>query len=143
VTNSVGTLNLEQNQRSRALPLFKFKVPGSRFAYTIVLDQPAPEVTGRVFGRALLERIADVDWTARELAVRPLSEFCSPEMFSAEDGLNSIRPLFREIAAWVVAPGEIDALLQDLRACESILSAAAQRGVMWHFQITMDDDLNG
>ena len=93
------------------------------------------------------------DDAARELGVRPLSEFFSadPEQlaefmegeglgpgdvrppalqqFKAEDGLGTIRALASHAAA------QADGVAQDLRECERILSAAAQYGVGWHFEV--------
>jgi hypothetical protein len=114
-----------------------------RQSYRIVLKQPVTEDAGSFCGQALIERMADLDWTAKELNVRPLSEFCSSEMFSAEEGLRSVSTLIREIGAWVVSPGETDELLRDLRACEHILDAAKHHGSTWHFEITSDHGSKG
>jgi hypothetical protein len=49
--------------------------------------------------------------------------------FTAQDGLATIRAL----ASHAVA--RADGVTQNLRECERILSAAAQHGVGWHFEV--------
>lgn len=98
-------------------------------------------------GKGLSRQIKSLDKAARELGVRPLSEFFSMdrdeledvvdiaddveipplEQFSAQDGLATVRALLPR--------PEAQPAIEDLRACERILSAAAEHGVGWHFQI--------
>jgi hypothetical protein len=104
-------------------------------------------------GKSLSRQIESLDDAARELGVRPLSEFFSadPEQmaefmesegidvaggelpplqqFSSEDGLATVRALVAHAAT------RTDGVAQDLRECERILSAAAQHGVGWNFEI--------
>jgi hypothetical protein len=130
-------------------------------AYFIVLERPAAGLDTSMDGKSLAREIEDLDWTAKEIGVRPLSEFVSvnPEMaleflegegvstsdipllelqqFSAEDGLKSVRMLLREIQAWVPGTKDTSGVLADLRECERILDAAARQGVRWHFELDM------
>src|SRR5438094_1232151 len=93
--------------------------------------------------------IESLDVAARELGVRPLSEFFSiaPEQaagfmegegmdagdielaplhqFSAEEGLATVRALLSH------TPVHADHIVDDLRECERILGTAAQHGVGW------------
>lgn len=99
-------------------------------------------------GKSLSRNIASLDKAARELGVRPLSDFCSMppdevadliradadegslpplQQFSAQDGLATLRVL-------LLRP-EAQPAIQDLKECERILSAAAEHGVGWHFQV--------
>jgi hypothetical protein len=128
-------------------------------AYFIVLERPVAGLDTSMDGKSLAKDVADLDWTAKEIGVRPLSEFVglNPEMareflegddvstsdialpelqqFSAEDGLKSVRMLFREIQAWVPGSKDTSGVLADLRECERILDAAAGQGVRWHFEV--------
>jgi hypothetical protein len=104
-------------------------------------------------GKSLSRHIESLDDAARELGIRPLSEFFSadPEQmaefmegesidagdgelpavqqFTAQDGLDTVRALIAHAAA------QATGVAQDLRECERILSAAARHGVGWHFEI--------
>ena len=104
-------------------------------------------------GKSLSRHIESLDAAARQLGVRPLSEFFSiaPEQaaefmegegmdagdieltplqqFSPEEGLATVRALLSH------TPVHADHIVGDLRECERILSAAAQQGVGWHFEI--------
>src|SRR5439155_25902802 len=104
-------------------------------------------------GKSLSRHIESLDDTARQLGVRPLSEFFSvaPEQatqfmegegmdvgdlelpplrqFTAEEGLTTVGVLVAHPAA------QAEDLMQDLRDCERILSIAAQHGVGWHFEV--------
>jgi len=128
-------------------------------AYFIVLEQPIVGLDTSMDGKGLAHNVADLDWTAKEIGVRPISEFVtmSPgvaadfaksegidipeielppaEQFLPDDGLKSVRTLLNEIEAW--APGGKDtmAILADLRDCERILRIAADHGVRWHFEV--------
>lgn len=96
----------------------------------------------------LSRHIESLDKAARELGVRPLSDFFSLSLadvaefmdggdaielppdqdFSACDGLATVRAL---LAHRSVQTGQVH---EDLLACERILRLAAERGVGWHFQ---------
>ena len=128
-------------------------------AYFIVLEQPINGLDTSMDGKSLARETADLDWTATEIGVRPLSEFVSvsPDFavsflegegldtseiplpavqhFSPEDGLRSVKTLFREIQAWPSGTKDTDGILADLRDCERILQVAADRGVRWHFEV--------
>jgi hypothetical protein len=103
-------------------------------AYTIKLEQPLDGGNDSFRSEALAREVTDLNWTATEIGVRPLSEYCSAQFFSADDGLNSVQTLFREIAAWSGVKETAD-ILRDLKDCERILCAAAERGVRWHFEV--------
>jgi hypothetical protein len=126
-------------------------------AYFIVLEPPIAGLDASMDGKALATKAADLDWTAKEIGVRPLSEFLSvdpevareffengggsdarlPELnqFSADEGLKSVQALLREIQAWPPSTKETDRILSDLRDCERILRAAVEHGVHWHFEV--------
>lgn len=117
-------------------------------AYFIVLERKIDGLDTMMDGKLLARAAEGLDAVAREVGVRPISEFISidPEQaaefmecdvgdfklsplqqFSAHDGLTTVRALmFRP---------EARAAIHDLRDCERILSAAAQHGVGWHFEI--------
>jgi hypothetical protein len=102
-------------------------------------------------GKSLSRHIESLDEAARELGVRPLSDFVSidPEQvadflddegeegfdmpalrqFKAEEGLATVRALAAHPAA------QAKGVAEDLRDCERILGAAAQNGVGWHFEV--------
>jgi hypothetical protein len=122
-------------------------------AYFIVLEREIEGLDTAMDGKGLSHEIESLDAAARELGVRPLSDFFSadPEQaaefmegegidasgielpplqqFSAQDGLTTVRALLARGRA------NADHVGEDLRECERILSAAAQRGVGWHFDI--------
>jgi len=119
-------------------------------AYFIVLERAIAGVDTMMDGK-LLARTSDVlDALAPKLGVRPISEYVSidPEQaaefidgavgdvelpplqqFSAEDGLATVRTLLTR--------AEAKPALHDLRDCERILTAAAEHGVGWHFEIDL------
>ena len=104
-------------------------------------------------GKSLSRHIDSLDEAARQLRVRPLSEFFSADpnemaeflkgegadlsgveppplqQFSAEEGLATIRALLGHPSV------RDDGVRQDLRYCDRILSAAAKHGVGWHLEI--------
>lgn len=122
-------------------------------AFFIVLERAIDGLETGMDGKSLSRHIESLDDAARELDVRPLSDFFSadPEemaefmrgegadtdpadlpalqQFAAEDGLTTIRAL----AAHRV--GRTDGVADDLKECERILSAAAQHQVGWHFAV--------
>src|SRR4051812_1361352 len=108
-------------------------------AYYIVLEKEINGLDTMIDGNSLCRQIDSLDSAARELGVRPLSEFVSmdadaladilgddaagievpPEkQFSAKDGLATITAL--------LSRPEAQPALQDLKDCERILTAAAQ-----------------
>ena len=100
-------------------------------------------------GKSISQHIDSLDQAARDLGVRPLSEFSSvaPEQaadfikdageielpplrqFTAQEGLATVTAL----AAHRVA--RAGGIAQDLQDCERILSTGAQHGVGWHFEV--------
>ena len=124
-------------------------------AYFIVLEREIDGLDSSMDGKSLSRQIDALDAAARELGVRPLSEFFSAdpeqlaefmegegidegdfelpalEQFSVLEGLTTVRAL----AAHQVAQAE--GVENDLRECERILSVTAEHGVGWHFEIDM------
>lgn len=122
-------------------------------AYFIVLERKIDGLDTAMDGKCMSRHMEALDEAARKLGVRPLSEFFSADpqqlaefmegegvdvgdtsppplqQFSAEDGLASIRALAAHSAA------RVDGVTEDLRECERILTAAAQHGVGWHFEV--------
>ena len=122
-------------------------------AYFIVLERKIDGMDTSMNGKSLSQHMESLDEAARQLGVRPLSEFFSADpaqlvefmegegvdvgnseppplqQFTAQDGLATVRALASHAAA------REDGVAQDLRDCERILSAAAQHGVGWHFEV--------
>jgi len=119
-------------------------------AYFIVLERPIDGFDTGMDGKSLSRHMESLDEAARELGVRPLSEFFSvnPEQleefldagaddikppplqqFTAEEGLATIRALTSHPSARKTG------VAQDLEECERILNAAAQHGIGWHFEV--------
>jgi hypothetical protein len=122
-------------------------------AYFIVLEKEIEGLDTMMDGKSLSRHIEALDAAARQLGVRPLSEFFSidPEMaaefmegegigggdvkipaleqFSAKEGLVTLKALLSH------APVHVDHVVDDLRECERILTVAAQQGIGWHFEI--------
>jgi hypothetical protein len=117
-------------------------------AYYIVLQTEIDGLNTVMDGKSLSRHKESLDAAARQLGVRPLTNFISMdadaladvlgddadgiktpplEQFSAQDGLATVRALLPR--------PEAQPALHDLKDCERILSAAAERGVGWHFQI--------
>ena len=114
--------------------------------YFIVLEREIEGLDTAMDGKSLSHEIESLDAAAREIGVRPLSEFFSadPEaaaefmesegidatgielpplqQFSAQDGLTTVRALLSHASASDEQVGE------DLRECDRILSAA---GAAW------------
>jgi len=122
-------------------------------AYFIVLEREIEGLDISMDGKSLSHHIDSLDAAARQLGVRPLSEFFSadPEQaaefmedegidaagielpplrqFAAQDGLATVRAVLSHNQA------NVDHVGEDLRECERILSVAAQHGVNWHFEV--------
>jgi hypothetical protein len=122
-------------------------------AYFIVLERKIDGLDADMDGKSLARHMESLDEAARDLGVRPLSEFFSAdpeqlaefmegegmemgdttppplEQFSAQEGLATVRTLTAHTVA------QLDGVAQDLRECERILSAAAKHGVGWHFDV--------
>jgi len=107
-------------------------------AYIIKLERPIGEAAASFHSEALVREVADLDWTATEMGLRPLSAYCSPQFFLAADGVRTVQTLFREIAAWPPGEKETADILRDLKECERILSAAAESGVRFHFEVDVE-----
>ena len=104
-------------------------------AYFIKFERPLGEADSSFRSEALAREVTDLNWTATEMGLRPLSEYCSPQFFSADDGVRTVQTLFREIAAWPPGVKETADILRDLKECERILCAAAESGVQFHFEV--------
>ena len=102
-------------------------------AYLIVYERPV-EGLDTFRSETLAREVGDLNWTAAEIGVRPLSEFCGSTWFDAADGLRSVEALWREISAWSTAK-ETTEILSDLQECERVLRATAKLGVRWHFEM--------
>ena len=118
-------------------------------AYFIVLERTIEGIDTGMDGKHLSAHIESLDEAARQLGVRPLSEFYSadPEQlvelidgldasalsplkqFAAEVGLITVRALTGHSAS------KVEGVSDDLRECERVLSAAVQHGIGWHFAI--------
>ena len=122
-------------------------------AYFIVLERKIDGLDTMMNGKSISRNIESLDEAARQLGVRPLSEFLSvnPEQaaefmegegmdageielpplqqFTAQEGLVTVNALMSRTQV------QIDGLLDDLRDCERILKVAEQHGVRWHFEI--------
>ena len=122
-------------------------------AYYIVLEKEIEGLDSMMDGKGLSRHIESLDATARQLGVRPLSQFFSIDpaaaaefmegdamdladmelpslkQFSAQEGLTTVRALLSHSQA------HADHVAEDLRECERILIAAAKHGVGWHFEI--------
>jgi hypothetical protein len=122
-------------------------------AYFIVLERKIDGLDTGMDGKSMSEHMETLDEAARQLGVRPLSEFFSADPaqlaefmegdgvdagdaappplqhFTARDGLVTVRALTSHAAA------RVDGVEQDLRECERILSAAEHHGVGWHFEV--------
>jgi len=122
-------------------------------AHFIVLERRIAGLETNMDGKELSRHLDTLDDVARELGVRPLSEFFSADpgevrellededldasavelpplqQFPARDGLATVRALAAHPA------GRVDGVAEDLRECERILSAAEQHGVGWHLEI--------
>jgi hypothetical protein len=117
-------------------------------AYYIVLEKEIEGLNTMMDGKGVGCNIVVLDNAASELGVRPLSMFLSMDkavivdilgddaegmeipplqQFAARDGLATVRALLPR--------PEAQPAIHDLRECERILTAAAERGVGWHFQI--------
>ncbi len=116
-------------------------------AYYIVLEREISGLDTAMCGEMLSRNIETLDSAARQLGVRPLSEFISmdPKVvedflgddaaglpipplreFSVEEGLATVRGLLTR--------AEAESARDDLQNCERILRVAAEHGVRWHLQ---------
>ena len=122
-------------------------------AYFIVLERKIDGLDTGMDGKSISQHLESLDEAARQLGVRPLSEFFSADpaqlaefmegegvdvgdaappplqQFTAQDGLATVRALASHAAA------RVDGVAQDLQECERILSTAQQHGVGWHFEV--------
>jgi hypothetical protein len=118
-------------------------------AYYIVLETEIDGMDTMMDGKSISRHIEALDNAAEELGVQPLSSFFSMppdeladfmddtddielpplKQFAAKDGLTTVKALLAH------KPVHVDHVLEDLRECERILTAAAEHGVRWHFQI--------
>ncbi len=78
-----------------------------------------------------------LNWTAREIGVRPLIEFVGATYLPASEGLRSVQPLIREISAWPsgVNVKDVAGILRELHECERVLVTASERNAKWRFEL--------
>lgn len=122
-------------------------------AFYIVLENKSGGLDTNLDGKSFTREIDALDDAARELGVRPLSEFYSAdpealaefleeagledgdmeispmEYFSAQEGLATLQALKGHPSA------QDEGVAADLKECERILTAAAQQGVAWRFDM--------
>jgi hypothetical protein len=122
-------------------------------AYFIVLERKIDGLDTMMNGKSLSKHMRSLDQAAEDLGVHPLSGFYSVdpeqaaefwadegvqpgdvklpplEQFSAQDGLATVSALLAH------TPVHKDHVLEDLQECERILTAAAEHGVGWHFEV--------
>lgn len=128
-------------------------------AFYIVLDNDDPGFEVFVNGKALARKAEKLDDLASDLVVRQLSGFFSQnpnelrdfmedlgaevdqneipgeEWFSAAEGLETVHALLAHYEHSAERLGEDDALVQDLREFERVLTEAAQNGIRWHLAV--------
>ena len=128
-------------------------------AYFIVLERKVDGLDTKTDGKSISRFSEELDALALQLGVRPLSEFISidPEQaaefledegadadgielpplqqFPAKDGLATVQLLRTHIQANPQAIQNVDWVLNDLRECERILTAAEKAGIGWHFEV--------
>jgi len=116
-------------------------------AYYIVLEKDLEGLDTTMDGMSLSWHMETLDALARQMGVRPLSEFFSmapEELAEFMDGAAGIQPPplqqfpaqagLTTVKALLARP-EARPAQHDLRDCERILSAAAKQGIGWHFQV--------
>ncbi len=128
-------------------------------AYFIVLERKIDGLDTMMDGKSLAHAIETLDAAATRLGVTPLSNFFSidPEQaaeflleeggegagielpplqqFSAQAGLATVRALLAHLQAKPRSVKDAEGVVGDLRECERILSAAAEHGIGWHFEV--------
>ncbi len=128
-------------------------------AWYVVLEREIAGVDARVNGKALGRAGKVLEMLAKELGVPGLMQFYSaaPEelegfledhgieaqakglkvpaqkWFDAEDGLRSVRALFR--AGERNGVGSADRIVADLKEFEKVLERAKEAGVRWHLAV--------
>ena len=125
----------------------------------VVLERKIDGLETMMDGKCLARAAEALDAIAPQLGVRPVSEFISADpkqvaeflkgegvdvddtelptmqQFPAEEGLVTVRALMAHVQSQPQNLMQADGVVQELRECERILSAAAQHGVGWHFKI--------
>lgn len=128
-------------------------------AYFIVLDRKIEGLNTRMDGKMLARAAGRLEALARQLGVRPLSEFISADLeaaadfveneesdaktedlsplrhFPAQEGLTTVRALVAHLQTQPGLEPNAEVILQELGDCERILSAAARQRVGWHFEV--------
>jgi len=87
-------------------------------AYRITLETSCPGIHAEFRSVTFAQHADDLAWTANEIGVRPLTDFCQPGLFSAAEGLHSVQALSREISALLDLGGWTEEVLADLCTCE-------------------------
>lgn len=108
----------------------------------MVFENPLTGIHSLPRSGVIAREVAVLDWTAKEIGVRPLSEFVGPRYVPASEGLHSVRALIREISAWPsgVDVKDVAGILAVLRECERVLTVANEQGAKWRFELDREDD---
>ncbi|WP_165226931.1 hypothetical protein [Aquisphaera insulae] len=127
-------------------------------ALFIIAERDVPGLNPYVNGKPLAHE-PNLDRVAKAAGVRPLMEFFSvdPEeaaammedlgqdppaegfpaeaWFEAAEGLATVRGLSRQVGADPSAVRDPEAVLEDLRGFEEVLSGLQAAGVRWHLSV--------
>lgn len=108
----------------------------------MVFEKPLTRNRSLTQSGVVAREVAVLDWTAKEIGVRPLSEFVGTSYEAALEGLMTVQALIREISAWPsdVNVKDVGGILGDLRECERVLVAASEQGAKWRLELDREDD---
>jgi hypothetical protein len=128
-------------------------------AYFIVLENKIHNLDCSMDGKALARATEALEELALLHNVRPLTGFTSIDpadaaafldgegitpdeiklpplqQFAPQDGLITVKTLISHLELQPSAVRNSEAVLDDLRNCERILSSAQQHEVRWHFEV--------
>src|SRR5258706_16324779 len=126
-------------------------------AYFIVLEKKIDALDTLMDGKLLARASEVLDDLATLHKVRPLTGFTSidpadaaaflegegmevvqlppVQQFSAEEGLTTVKALITHLELQPSALRNCEGVLDDLRNCQRILTAAATHGIKWHFEV--------
>lgn len=133
---------------------------------SIVLDEEEDtEIDATIYGEPLFIALGELDELAKQLGMKPLSEFISPnpqeledyldaedpsllpvpqiEEYPAELGLMTVRALLAKIAADPGCIEDSEEVVEDLSDCEKVLTEARDAGIGWHFEVDDWDEEQG
>lgn len=108
----------------------------------MVFENPLTGIHSLPRSGVIAREVAVLDWTAKEIGVRPLSEFVGTSYKAALEGLMTVQALIREISAWPsgVDVKDVAGILAVLRECERVLAVANEQGAKWRFELDREDD---